>query len=289
MNQKNFQDALEQRVLPGNCNIMADNEKELEDDEEFVTHLLYLITDCSASLTGKRDVVYKHLHQIFQGLIRADAASTDIRTRIKVALFNGTTKSFNKVHLSPEKLANTFSESDYRCTGTTNGGAMFEYIDKELSGSNPAVKSLKKNSPKITIIITTDAQLNDNSALRAAAKKLLDSNYYFQKYCRVLVVFLGDEKDKATAVAMAGGKEENVVAISDDLTELLAPVIIESTVTFPDGTHVGGDSERSMSQLTEDARSRTQDGQDSADALADDDLHRKLLELMGGDTGKKVS
>lgn len=267
--------------------IMAESATEAEDDEEFVTHFLWLIVDQSGSMLGVRQQVYAQLHSIFTGLTKVNAASTDMRTRIKLALFNSTIKNFNKLHMDPEQLTTTFSETDYPCTGTTHGGAVFEYIDKELSGSSPVVKKLKKNTPKFTFIIVSDAKLNDNSGVRAAAKRLLDANHYYRNYCRVLVIFLGEEQDKATAVAMAGGKEENVVAITDDLTELLAPVIIGSTVTFPDGTHLGGSDNQSMADLTNNARSRTMDGSTSANDLNDDELHKKLLQLMGADNDKK--
>lgn len=253
----------------------------VEDEEEFITQYIWLIGDKSGSIKPKEAAVYSQISQVFSGLAEVNKASTDIRVRVKLALFNGTITNFNDVHLDPQQLADTFTEDDFRCSGSTSASAVSRYIDKELSRSSPVVRSLKKNSPGFTFVIITDGQVNDPAALREDARKVLESNRFYQKYCRVLVVFLGNEADKATAVAMADGHEENVVALGDDLVSLLGPVIIGSTVTFADGTHLNSTGNRSVSDLAEDAKKRSNDGTASAGELEDQKLRDELMRLMG--------
>lgn len=252
-----------------------------EDDEEFVTHFVWMIADRSGSIERVREKFRSALSNTFSGLAKADQASADMRTRVKLALFNNTMEEFNEVHLDPQQLADTFTDEDFRCFGTTSAGQVSRYIDKELSRTSPVVRSLKKNSPGFTFIIFTDGQVNDPVALREDARKVLESNRFYQKYCRVLVVFLGDEKDKASAVALADGKEENVIALGDDLIPLISPIIIGSTVTFTDGTHVNSTGERTFTEMAEDAKKRESEGRSSAAELEDEKLRNELIRLMG--------
>lgn len=252
-----------------------------EDEEEFSTHYLWLILDNSISVRGKEAEVYEQVQHTLSGLAKANEDSVDMRVRVKLAVFNSDIKSFNDVHLDPQQLADTFTADDYRCTGSTNGGAVFRYMDAELSRTSPVVRSLKKNSPGLTFVIVTDAEVNDPVSLRQEARRILESNRFYKDYCRVLVVFLGNDKHKDTAVAMANGEEKNVVALEDDLVSMLAPVIINSTVTFTDGTHVNSTGTRDLTQLADDTKERNAQGKRGADEIGDDKLRDELMRLMG--------
>lgn len=252
-----------------------------EDEEEFVTHYIWMIVDRSISINRVREKFRDALSGTFAGLAESDRGSADIRTRVKLAWFNNTIEEFNNVHLDPQQLADTFTDDDFRCSGTTSAGEVCRYIDKELSRTSPVVRSLKKNSPGFTFLIFTDGQVNDPVALREDARKVLQSNRFYQKYCRVLVVFLGDEKDKASAVALANGQEENVIALGEDLIPMISPIVIGSTVTFTDGTHLNSTGERTFSQLAEETRKRENEGSTSAAELDDEQLRDELMRLMG--------
>ena len=263
--------------------------RSVEDEEEFVTHYLWVILDKSLSMKNKEDEIYQEMARILAGLAEANQGSTDTRIRVKIALFNHEISNFNDVHLDPQQLLNTFGREDYRCSGTTSAGAVSRYIDKELSRTSPVVRSLKKNSPGFTFVLLTDGQVNDPVSLREDARKILESNRFYRDYSRVLVVYLGREEDKATAVAMANGEEQNVVALGNDLTSMLSPLIIQSTVTFADGTHMSNcDSTQSFADMADSAKKRAQEGTTSADNLADQDLRNKLLQLMGKKGGTQV-
>jgi len=268
-------------TIPANADEMLQKITSAEDEEEFATAFTWFIADKSGSVKSKEDAVYQALIRTFSGLAEANQGSLDVVNRVKLALFDGSINDFNSVHLPPQQLADTFTPDDYRCGGSTNMGAVFRYIDKELSRSSAVVKSLKKNTPKFNFIIVTDGQANDPASLRTEARKLLDSNRFYRDYCRVLVVFLGEQRDIATAVALANGQEQNVVALSDDLVALLAPILIGSTVTFTDGTHLSTDGSGSMADLTGQAKERDKQGTASAEELSDEQLREELIKLMG--------
>lgn len=254
--------------------------QDTEDFEEFATHYIWMITDGSLSLKNKEDVIHGQISKIFSGLAEVNQSSVDTQVKVKLAFFNHEVSVFNDIHLPPDQLADTFTRSDYTCSGTTSASAVFRYIDKELSRENPVVKNLRKNTPCFTFIIFTDAQVNDPANVRAEARKILDSNRFYKNYCRVLVVFLGREQDMATAVALANGDAGNVIALDDDLIPLLSPVIINSTVTFADGTHIQGAEEQDLCSLAKQTKEREQEGSISADQLRSDDLRQQLEDLL---------
>ena len=252
-----------------------------EDLEEYTLVYDWFVADKSGSVKSKEDKVYNALISTFSGLAENNKGSLDLLHRVKLSLFDSAIRDFNAVHLPPEQLVDTFTADDFRCSGSTAMGEVFRYIDKELRSSSPVVSKLRKNTPKFNFILVTDGQANDPAGLRESARKLLDSNRFYRNYCRVLVVFLGEDSDKATAVALADGHEENVVALSDDLVSLLAPILIGSTVTFTDGTHLTTTDDTSMADLAEQAKEREKDGTTSADELSDEKLRDELLRLMG--------
>lgn len=252
-----------------------------EDDEEFATHYTWFLIDDSLSLKNKEEQIAAQISYILSNLAEVNQSSVDTQVKAKLVFFNHEVREYNDVHMDPQHLADTFSRSDYVCHGNTYAGAVFRYMDGELTRSNPVVQNLKKNSPGFTFVMVTDAQLNDPGSVRAEARKVLESNRFFTEYCRVLVVFLGEEKDMATAVALANGDAKNVIAMDDDLmTRLLAPLIVDSTVTFADGTHIGNDTARDLTSMAEKTKEREREGTASAEELSDEDLAKKLRELM---------
>ncbi len=253
-----------------------------EDDEELVSHFLWMIVDKSGSVSPLRHKVYQQIKEIFEGLSKVNRASVDTRNLVKLAMFNSKLTEFNDVHMDPAQLLDTFTESDYQPEGSTSDTAVSQYIDKELNSKSAVVRKLHKNTPKFTFVIITDARFNDPTDVRQKARRILESNHYYKKYCRVLVIYLGDDAEKASAIALANGIEENVVAIRPDMTELLAPVIIGSTVTFPDGTHMDDfDGTQTIADLTDQIDKRNQEGTTGANELTDEQLQQELCKLLG--------
>ena len=252
-----------------------------EDKEEFINHYMWMIFDNSPSMIKRLEAVRAGLRAILEGLASKNKASSDFRTLVKLALFNSQVEEFNEVHFEPDQLLNSFSDSDYKCHGSTSMGAVYEYMNKELSRSKPWVAGLKKNTPRFTFTLCTDAEINDAVSLREEAKKLLESNRFFRDYVTLLVIFLGDESNKPTAVAIAGGHEEHVITLDDDMLELLSPVVINSTVNLIDGTHVNSANKPSMSDTTKEARERKEEGSRSASSMIDKNLEDEFRRLMG--------
>lgn len=280
-NRLNNHDTLYARyITPASNSTVIDTTD--EDEEELVSHFLWMIVDESGSVAPLRRKVYQQIKEIFEGLSNVNRASVDTRNLVKLAKFNSKLTEFNDVHMDPAQLLDTLTESDYQPEGTTSDTAVSQYIDKELNGKSAVVRKLRKNTPKFTFVIITDARFNDPADVRQKARRILESNHYYKKYCRVLVIYLGDDADKASAVALANGIEENVVAIRPDMTELLAPVIIGSTVTFPDGTHMDdSDGTQTIADLTDQIDKRNQDGSSGAKNLTDEQLQQELSKLLG--------
>ncbi len=257
-----------------------------EDDCELILQHSVHIFDISGSMKDKIEKVYNNFKATLSTLSGIDEESVDIKNVVKVVFFNNETKAFNDVYQEPNKLDYVITAEDFRCSGSTNASSVIEFIDKELSRSNPAIRNLKKNTPGINIFITTDAQCNDPVTLREEAFKRLSSNWFYKNnYARIIVIYIGDDDNhRETAIALAGGKEENVISLTDDLMTKLSNFIVANTVIMPDGTHPT-ESEEGTSSLSDSANeivSREQQGQFSADLLSNDDINIMLSKLMGG-------
>lgn len=252
-----------------------------EEDEEYITHYTWFLVDDSLSLKKKEEQIAAQISYILSNLAEVNQSSVDTQVKAKLVFFNHEVREYNEVHMDPQRLADTFSAGDYVCRGNTYAGALFRYMDGELTRRNPVIQNLKKNSPGFTFVIVTDAQMNDPGSVRAEGRRVLESNRFYRDYCRVLVVFLGQEKDMATAVALANGDAKNVIALDDNLMpRLLAPLIVDSTVTFADGTHIGNDTARDLTSMAEKTKEREREGSVSADELSDEELTKRLRELM---------
>ena len=107
----------------------------------------------------------------------------------------------------------------------------------------------------------TDTQ----SARDAALNRLMD-NQLFTKKSEVLCVYVGSENDIHYVEKLAGGKE-NIVSITDNFANYIAPVVMGSSVLSSIETHVNGQSNGS---LAEEAKKRAGDGEKSAKQLMDE-------------------
>ena len=249
-----------------------------EDLMEFALHHLCIILDDSGSMTRHQSHVYQQLLCILSALHKANQNSLDMRTLVKLAFFNKTVSIFNDTYLQPEQLADTLTVENYQCHGTTSAGAVYRFLDQELSRSNPAVRNLKKNDPGFTIVLITDAQVNDAENLRKEAHAMLESNRFYRDYCKFLVIYLGDENHKEDAIALANGDEKSVISLDSNCTALLSPIIVGSTVNFADGTHVHSCS---LADIAEEAKNREAEASRSVTEMRDEDLAKLFASLMG--------
>lgn len=256
-----------------------------EEDEELVTQYKWFIIDKSGSIKPYESLVYDRIIKTLSSYAEVNDSSIDGRILVKMALFDDEVTEFNSVHLEPQKLINIFTRDKYKCGGCTNEGNMKNYIGSELSRSAPnsVVKTLRKNTPGFDFIIFTDGKSNDPIALREEARRMLASNHFYREYARIIVCYIGDdEAHKDTAIALANGHAENVIALDSDKLEYLDSFILKSTVIFPDGTHIN-DSEgtQMLNSVAEEVMEREKQGEHSVDLLSDADVAAELRRLMG--------
>ena len=114
--------------------------------------------------------------------------------------------------------------------------------------------------------------------MEAASRDLYD-NRFFREANR-LVLFVGPEDRKAAAVRLAKD-EDHVMTISSALTaQLLAPVMMGSTLVMADATHLSGRQD-SPQKLGDDLARRDQDGKEDADQLkGDEQLKKDIIDLL---------
>lgn len=251
-----------------------------EDKLEFINHYLWMIFDKSPSVSRFLQIFRKCLRKSLDNTSDANKRSTDIRTLVKLVLFSTRIEEFNKVHLKPEELKNTFSDEDYKCYGSTNLGEVYLYINEQLDPSKPWVSSLKKNAPRFTFILCTDAEPNDALAQRENARKVLEDNP-LKDLIDLWVIYIGHESNRAAAVAIAGGREDRVITLDDDMIEMLTPVIINSTVNLADGSHMDSARKPSLTETAKEAKERKDEGTRSAQGLIDKKLEEEFRRLMG--------
>ena len=273
-------------TLPQNLGQMINS---LEDEEEIVNMYLNIYLDASGSVEKIRQIIIEQITGILSGLTKANKDSADLRILVKLLLFNDKVVALNDVHMLPEQVADIFTSDKYVPRGTTSGKALFDSMDKELSSASPAIQALKKHHPGMYTVVITDAKLNDNESLRAQARQILETNRHFRDHNKMVVVFLGEEQDKASAVAIANGNEDGVITVEDDLLSKLAPYILEHTVTSMDGTHVNSTGERSFKELTQETKKRHEEGSKSVDDMTDDELTKIVFEVMGKRKAQEAS
>ena len=258
-----------------------------EDDCELVLKYITFIIDISGSMSNDIKKVYTSFEETLLSLQSINNKSIDIENVVKLAFFNDDTTPANDVHQKPEKLLDMISADDFNCKGRTNEHSVIEFIDNELSRKNPAIANLRKNAPDVDFVIITDGQSNDAEELREKARRRLESNHYYQKgYARIIVIYIGEnDRHKKTAIALAGGKEENVISLSDDLAPMLSSFIIKNTVIRPDATHMGDNEEgtTTLKDSADEIMKREQQGTLSVDELTENDIDAMLSKLMGKD------
>lgn len=257
-----------------------------EDDRELVLKYITFIIDNSGSMSNDIEKVYNAFKETLMTLQKINKQSIDIRNVVKLAYYNDKTTPVNDIHQKPEMLLDMISADEFKdCHGCTNEGSVIEFIDNENSSKSPAMASLRKNGPGIDFVIITDGQSNDPIALREEARKRLESNWYYKNYARIIVIYIGeDDEHKKTAIALAGGKEENVISLSTDLAPMLSSFIIRNTVIRPDATHIGDNNgTTSLKDSADEMIKREQQSTISVDELTENDIDAMLSKLMGKD------
>ncbi len=253
-----------------------------EDGEEFTKCFINVIIDTSGSMKKHEAAMCSAMETTLSSLQNANANSIDTQFYVHLVTFNNDVTPLDSEYLEPSQVLSLMTHATLECMGGTNLGKVLSYMDKAFSRTGKIVQQLRKNDPKIMNLIITDFNGTDSASTRAGAMDLLSRNRLFQSLSHTLVVYVGDEAHKADALALAGGDERNIIQLSDDLSSLLAPILIGTTVSLSDGTHLNSSpDEKSPSELANESRQRAAEGSSSATQMSDTELRNSLLQLMG--------
>ena len=241
------------------------------------TCYLLLAIDVSGSMSpcakNVREAVMTYLRKIAE--MNADAV--DVCYKVKILFFNDSVREHSTEFLDPAQILELLSESDFTCGGGTHIGELYEALDRIFSRKG-LIGSIDKGDPLPMFLAVSDLVETDSAAMEAASQDLYD-NRFFREANR-LVLFVGPEDRKAAAVRLAKD-EDHVMTISSALTaQLLAPVMMGSTLVMADATHLSGRQD-SPQKLGDDLARRDQDGKEDADQLkGDEQLQKDIIDLL---------
>lgn len=243
------------------------------------TCYLLLAIDVSGSMSSCAKSVREAVMTYLRKIAEMNADAVDVRYKVKILFFNDSVREHSTEFLDPSQILELLSESDFTCGGGTHIGELYQALDRIFSRKG-LIGSIDKGDPLPMFLAVSDLVETDSAAMEAASRDLYD-NRFFREANR-LVLFVGPEDRKAAAVRLAKD-EDHVMTISSALTaQLLAPVMMGSTLVMADATHLSGRQD-SPRKLADDAADRDRDGQQDAEQLKEGQrLKEELEKLMRG-------
>lgn len=243
------------------------------------TCYLLLAIDISGSMSSCAKNVREAVMTYLRKIAEMNADAVDVRYKVKVLFFNDSVREHSTEFLDPAQILEVLTESDFTCSGGTHIGKLFETLDRIFSRKG-LIKDIDKGDPLPMFLAVSDLMETDSSAMEAASRDLYD-NRFFQEANR-LVLFVGPDDYRDAAVRLAKD-EDHVMTISSTLTaQLLAPVMMGSTLVMADATHLSGRQD-SPRKLADDAANRDREGQQDAEQLKEGQrLKEELEKLMQG-------
>ena len=103
----------------------------------------------------------------------------------------------------------------------------------------------------------------------------------FFNACKKIIIFVGNSESKKKAAAALAGGEENVISITSNLKEFLAPVMISATMIQSDSTHISNATTTPQETGKELCR-KTESGKDSQNQFRDKELEKELEDFLSG-------
>lgn len=253
-----------------------------EDTEQLRTVEVYIYLDNSGSMVINEEDVYNAVQTTLLSLEKQNKASLTFCYRVKIMTFNDSVREFNSTALPPAQLAELFRPEHYRCKGSTNLSAMLDHMDKQFSHTSSLVTGRKKGDYKVIMVTITDFAGTDDPAARKRALDRINSNRFAKQMVDQICVFVGSEADKKEAILLAGS-EDNIIALCQNLSECLAPTMINTTITTVESTHMDTDQDnKTPASLGKEALERQAEGSKTADLFAKKSLSQKIDELLGG-------
>lgn len=281
-NNSDFWGNLEKEM--GNTSVQGNNSSFLEDgnDVELRTIFMYLVYDVSGSMEGYSETMFDSCVQTCRAL--SSAQNEDLNFRVKFVKFNNDVKEVNKEFQDPADLAALLTKDDFICEGQTSISKIIDYLDNQFSRDALKARKLHKMDPKSVIVIVTDYQpVGETPETVAIATNKILSNRFYNKANKTLCIFCGEDRFKANAAELAGGLD-NVVSMGQEyIQELLTPVLISSTITLSDATHVEGNitETKTTSEIAEKIIKDKKTANDSANELSSKDAQKELRQLLG--------
>ena len=242
--------------------------------------VIVIALDKSGSMTRNSEAVYEATIRFLEVLTEKNQGELDFEYRVVLMTFD------NKVHilnhdgipLPPENVLELFDHRDYICRGGTSLAAVFDHLDRLFSRREGGMlrHAHKGDALPLTVFIT-DYMATDNQSSYEEARSRLLSNPFYQRSSR-LCVFLGPEHKRRDAADLVGS-DSSVIALDDDIVEMLAPVVISSSIIMADATHIGN-SQKTPGEIGEEQRKRAADGAYAAAKLSDEELEATVTELL---------
>lgn len=225
-----------------------------------------LWVDTSGSMSGHASDMAKGVKNLLQELADKNKNAEDCQFLVKIVTFNNDVHVLNNEFLDPAQLLEVVDDSTFYCDGGTNLTALLQEMDAACSRQAEGFKGAHRSDYKPVNVLITDMHGTDIQSARDAALNRLMDNQLFTKKSEVLCVYVGSESDFHYVEQIAGGKE-NIVSITDNFANYIAPVVMGSSVLSSIETHVNGHSNGS---LAEEAKNRAKDRDKSAKQLMDE-------------------
>lgn len=222
--------------------------------------------DTSGSMSGHAADMTNGIKKLLTELVDKNKNAEDCQFLVKIITFNNDVHVLNNEFLDPAQLLEVVDDSTFYCDGGTNLTALLREMDAACSRQAEGFKGAHRSDYKPVNVLITDMHGTDTQSARDAALNRLMDNQLFTKKSEVLCVYVGSENDIHYVEKLAGGKE-NIVSITDNFANYIAPVVMGSSVLSSIETHVNGQSNGS---LAEEAKNRAGDGEKSAKQLMDE-------------------
>lgn len=222
--------------------------------------------DTSGSMAGYSSDMTKGTKNLLTELADKNKNAEDCQFLVKIITFNNDVHVLNNEFLDPAQLLEVVDDSTFSCDGGTNLTALLREMDAACSRQAEGFKGAHRSDYKPVNVLITDMHGTDTQSARDAALNRLLDNTLFSKKSETLCVYVGSESDFHYVEKIAGGKE-NIVSITDNFADYIAPVVMGSSVLSSIDTHVNGQSNGS---LAEEAKDRVEDGNKSAKQLMDE-------------------
>lgn len=238
--------------------------------------------DKSGSMAPRRKEVFAAVHELLKTLAEENLVNVDVEYRVRLATFNDQiTELTDRSSLPPEDVAAMFTEEDYVCSGFTSISAVLDWLDKNLSRSPGSfLDGLRPGDCMPVILMPTDMEETDAPEVISAAKEQLMKNRFFNA-CKKIIIFVGNSENKKKAAAALAGGEENVISISSNLKDFLAPVMISATLIQSDSTHISNNT-TSPEETGRELRKKTESGKESQNRFRDKELEKELEDFLNG-------